>query len=114
MQKALTLSSGRAAQHLQSIEICTHGIVFLGTPHNGAKLAEWAGLCAKFMGKFKDMNAAILAVLEQESEVLRDTQDSFGQLLERRKYKASKIQITCFYEELAVVGIGMVTFLLSH
>ena len=62
----------------------------------------------KLVKIFKDANSDIIAVLERDSEVLRDTQDMFRQLLESRKNEGSKIHITCFYEELVVSAIGQV------
>lgn len=49
-----------------------------------------------------------MRTLERDSEVLRDTQDTFGQLLKVREGKGSGIQITCFFEENAVTGVGVV------
>jgi hypothetical protein len=90
------------------VERCTIGIVFLGTPHHGSDLASWAAVCAKIAKKFKDTNVEIVNTLKPESEVLRDTQDEFGQLLESRKNEGRKIQITCFYEELGMSVVGQV------
>ncbi|PVH99318.1 hypothetical protein DM02DRAFT_672735 [Periconia macrospinosa] len=42
-----------------------------------------------------------------ESEVLRDTQDAFGQLLRTREMHRNGIRITCFYEEKASFAVGM-------
>jgi hypothetical protein len=90
------------------VERHTVGIVFLGTPHHGSDLASWAAVCAKFAKKFGDTNVEIVNALKPHSEVLRDTQDEFGQLLESRKNEGRKIQITCFYEELATSVVGQV------
>jgi hypothetical protein len=103
------LSRSRSEAHLKQLERYTKGIIFFGTPHHGSDLAAWAAVCAKFVSRFKDTNLEILNVLRPESEVLRDTQDEFGQLLESRKYEDRKIHITCFYEELAMSVIGQVS-----
>jgi hypothetical protein len=108
VQKALSLSRSRSEAHLKQLERYTTGIVFLGTPHHGSDLAAWATVCGKLVKSFKDTNVDILNVLRPESEVLRDTQDEFGQLLESRKSEGRKINITCFYEELAMSIIGQV------
>jgi hypothetical protein len=110
VEKALSLSRSRSEAHLKQLEQYTIGIVFLGTPHHGSDLAAWAVVCAKFVSRFKDTNLEILNVLKPESEVLRDTQDEFGQLLESRKYEDRKIHITCFYEELAMSIVGQVSY----
>ena len=106
MQKTLNVSRERAEAHLRQIEICTRGIAFLGTPHNGADLASWAALCIKLVSTVRDANEAIVQTLRHESEVLQDTQDTFGQLLRIRQSQGTDIQITCFYEEKAVTALG--------
>lgn len=111
MEKALSLSLSRSEAHLKQLERHTIGIVFLGTPHHGSDLASWAAVCVKIAKKFKDTNLEIVNALKPESEVLRDTQDEFGQLLESRKNEGRKIQITCFYEELAMSVVGPVVLI---
>lgn len=81
----------------------------MGTPHNGSDLAAWAILCARLVSKFKDANVTILKTLERDSEALRDTQDAFGQLLRIREGQSSPIEVTCFYEEHALTGVGIVS-----
>lgn len=108
LQKALCLSRDRSEAHLRQFEICTAGITFLGTPHNGSDLAGWGVIATKFISKFKDANAEIVGSLERDSEVLRDTQDTFGQLLKIREGQGKGILITCFFEENAVTGVGLV------
>jgi hypothetical protein len=108
IQKALCISRDRSEFHLQRLEACTVGIAFLGTPHNGSDLAAWAVLCTKLINKLKDANVDILRTLESDSEVLRDSQENFGQLLKIRESQRSAIEISCFFEELAVTPVGMV------
>lgn len=109
VQKALSISRGRAGPHLTHVEASTAGIAFIGTPLNGSDLAAWAVLCARLVSKFKDANVNILKTLERESEVLRETQDAFGHLLRSRERQGRPIQVTCFYEELALTGVGIVS-----
>ncbi|OIW33576.1 hypothetical protein CONLIGDRAFT_184066 [Coniochaeta ligniaria NRRL 30616] len=108
VQRALSISRERAEPHLKSLEAATRGILFMGTPHNGSDLAAWAILCARVVSKFRDANVTILKTLERDSEPLRDTQDAFGQLLRIREGQNSPIQVTCFYEEHALTGVGNV------
>ncbi|KAM7213043.1 hypothetical protein V8F06_011597 [Rhypophila decipiens] len=108
IQKALTISRARAEPHLNSLEYSTRGIAFMGTPHNGSDLASWAVLGASLLSNFKDANVTILKTLERDSEILRDTQDAFGQLLRTREGQGRPIGVTCFFEEHALTGVGMV------
>jgi len=88
---------------------CTRGIVFLGTPHYGSGLAQWAERLAKAIGLLKQTNPQILAVLESDSEVLARIQDSFYVMIRSRAQdKLPPIEITCFFEELPLPVVGIV------
>jgi len=93
---------GRYA-HLQTIERSTVGICFLGTPHHGADLAKWGGFLADLVNVVKKMNSAPVDLLKRDSEMLRDVQDGFHNLLEKRKESDRRIEITSCYETLALV-----------
>ena len=83
--------------------------MFLGTPHHGSGLAQWAERLAKTIGVLKQTNPHILEVLESDSEVLARVQDGFHTMVRSRNLeRLQPIEITCFYEELPLVGIGIV------
>ncbi|PMD32818.1 hypothetical protein L207DRAFT_440216, partial [Hyaloscypha variabilis F] len=106
---ALIASRQRPERHLQNIFRCTRDIAFLGTPHSGADLAEWASKLAKSIGLLKQTNPQIIAVLETDSEVLARIQDNFHTMIRSRElHGLPPIGITCFYEELPLTGIGVV------
>ena len=104
------MSRQRPEAHLQNVVKCTRGIVFLGTPHHGAGLARWAERLAKSIGTIKETNPKILGVLRQESEVLARIQDGFHTMIRARNQEGHPpINITCFYEELPLPGVGLVS-----
>ncbi len=106
----MTAARQRPEKHLQSILHSTCGIIFLGTPHHGAGLAKWAEMLAKSIGLLKQTNPQILAVLESDSEVLARIQDSFHTMIRsQNKDGLQPIEITCFFEELPLLGIGVVS-----
>ena len=103
-------SRNSADAHLQNILECTYGIIFLGTPHSGSGLARWAQLSAKSIGLIKETNPKILEVLRADSEVLARIQADFHTMMRSRANNGHRpIAITCFYEELPLVGIGEVS-----
>ena len=60
------------------------------------------------------MNPEILKVLRQDSEVLARIQDNFHTMIRARTIKGLQpIEITCFYEELALPGIGVVSAIVN-
>ncbi|KAL2056045.1 hypothetical protein ABVK25_003687 [Lepraria finkii] len=106
-QDALLKSRGSADQHTQRILQQTQGIVFMGTPHCGSGLAEWAVVGSKFLQYFRRVNQGTLEILQQKSEVMgRIRQDFHTMLRGRDRNKEKEIAIICFYEELPVRAIG--------
>ncbi len=110
MIQALAMAQQRPERHLKQILHCTRGIIFLGTPHHGSGLARWAESLAKSIGLIKHTNPEILAVLRSESEVLERVQDGFHTMIRSRAQDGlPPIEITCFYEELPLPGVGVVS-----
>lgn len=93
-------------RHFNQIFNSTRGIVFLGTPHHGSGLSLWAERLAKSLGLVKQTNPEILSVLQSDSEV----QGAFHTMIRTRvQQNLPPIDITCFYEELPLPGIGLVS-----
>ncbi|KAF2497385.1 hypothetical protein BU16DRAFT_457660 [Lophium mytilinum] len=108
-EDALVQAGQRPEDHLRSILHSTHGIVFLGTPHHGSGLAQWAEQIARSIGVLKQTNPEIIAVLKRDSEVLARIQDGFHTMIRSRSKEGLRpIEITCFYEELPLPSIGEV------
>jgi hypothetical protein len=100
----------RPEKHLYSVLESTRGIVFLGTPHHGSALAQWAEMLAKSLGLIKQTTPEIVAVLKSDSEVLARIQESFHTMIRARNLnRLQPIEITCFFEELPLPGIGTVS-----
>ncbi|KAI9858313.1 MAG: hypothetical protein M1813_007588 [Trichoglossum hirsutum] len=108
-EDALLASRNSAEDHLQNILKYARGIIFLGTPHSGSGLAQWAQLLAKSIGLIEQANPQILETLQADSEVLARIQTDFHNMIRvRANNKDQHIDITCFYEELPLPGIGEV------
>jgi len=61
------------------------------------------------IGLLKQTNPKILAVLQSDSEVLERVQNGFHTMIRsRRQDGLPPIEITCFFEELPLPGIGIV------
>jgi hypothetical protein len=62
---------------------------------------------AKIASRFKHANTRILEVLKPDSEVLERIQSDFHRIIRGRAEKGERrIEITCFFEELRLPGIG--------
>lgn len=107
-EDALLSSRNSAEAHLQSIFKVTRGLIFLGTPHSGAALAKYGEAFLKSLGLLKKTTKEIIRVLTMESEVLARIQADFHTMIRGSAQTGTTMAITCFYEELPVLGIGMI------
>ncbi|KAK3896423.1 sesB-related regulatory [Staphylotrichum tortipilum] len=107
-EDALFTSRQRTEPHLHNILQSTRGIAFLGTPHHGSGLARWAELLSRSIGIIKQTNTQIVEVLKRDSEVLARIQDGFHTMVLARGKEGQRIEISCFFEELPLPGIGQV------
>ena len=65
---------------------------------------------AKAIGILKQTNAEILVVLKSNSEVLERVQNDFHTMIRSRGQDGlPPIEITCFFEELPLPGVGIVS-----
>lgn len=108
IEHALSYSRNAVERFLHQIEHYTAGIAFLGVPHCGADLGSWASFGTRMISVLKRANEDIVGVLEPGSEMLRMVENGFHRILRLRKDEGSEISITCFYEELRVIGVGEV------
>lgn len=108
----MLLSSRNSAEpHHRQILEATEGIIFMGTPHCGSQLADWAKIGTSMSKLVKRLNEDIVAVLQPDSEVLSRIQQEFHTMLRARKdANKPEIRISCFYEDLDTPGVGAVRY----
>lgn len=108
--EALIISRGAAEKHLNVILESTIAIAFMGTPHAGSSLADWAKILTGLSSVLRRTNKEIVNVLTPGSEVLANLQQEFHTMLNARRLKSqtTPLKIFCFFEELPVLGTGEV------
>lgn len=105
----LVSSKNSAEEHHRQILESTRCIAFMGTPHCGSQLADWAKVGTSMTKIVKRLNENIISVLQPDSEVLARIQQEFHTMLRARNDESKpKIKIVCFYEDLDTTGIGAV------
>ncbi|KAJ9493588.1 hypothetical protein H2202_010936 [Exophiala xenobiotica] len=87
---------------------CTNGIIFMGTPHMGSWMAEWAGLPATALGVIKSTNKSLLRVLETDDQLLESVQVRFVAMILELRENNRRLEVTCFFEELPLPVVGKV------
>ena len=109
IQQALLKSRVSADLFTQHILEHTRGILFMGTPHCGSGLAEWAVIGSRFFQHFRRVNQQTLEVLQQKSEVMARIRQDFHTMLRKwDQNKEREIAIICFHEELPMRAVGEV------
>lgn len=107
--QALLIARGAPHHYLKSLLESTIAIAFIGTPHVGSTKAGWASILTQLTNVLRQTNRNILSTLEPGSEVLANLQQEFHTMLDdRSRNRGSRMEIHCFYEEVAVVGVGNV------
>ncbi|KAJ6439194.1 cytochrome P450 [Purpureocillium lavendulum] len=106
-KEAVLLSRNNPEPHLRGLFDCTKGIVFMGTPHRGSWMADWAKIPASTLGIVKSTNRFLLKILETDDAYLQSVQDRFWSMIRELQMAGRVIEVTCFFEELPVAGVGI-------
>ena len=103
VKDALNISKTETT-HFCEILPATIGVLFLGTPHQGSKVASLGKIAFELSRiLLQNPNTKILRALEIDSEILERISRSFGQVL-----ASGKIKVHSFQEELDTKGAMIV------
>jgi hypothetical protein len=86
----------------------TKGIIFMGTPHIGSWMADWARLPASALGIIKSTNKSLLKILETDDQLLESVQGRFLAMIRDLRESNRRLEVACFFEELPLLGVGKV------
>ena len=106
LSKALLISKNDEKSHIRDIFDSAKAIAFLGTPHRGANLANWAAWLGTYTNIVKKTNQDIVNLLKPQSEVHDRINQDFHKMLLQAQPQRKPLEIVCFFEELPVKGIG--------
>jgi len=105
--KATVLASrNNPEEHLQDVFNSLVGIAFMGTPHRGSWMANWAGIPASALGIFKSANKSLLEILRTDDQLLKFIQEQFWSMVRALREGNRRFEVTCFFEELPLPVIG--------
>jgi pimeloyl-ACP methyl ester carboxylesterase len=105
---AILRSRNNPEVHLRGIFESTKGIIFMGTPHKGAWMADWAKIPVHALGLVKSTNKSLLDILQSDNQLLESLQVEFSGMIREREKDGKSIEVTCFFEELPFGNIGKV------
>ena len=107
-KEAILMSRNNPEAHLRSIFDCVRGIAFMGTPHKGSWMSDWAKIPAGALGLVKSTNKSLLKILETESPLLESIQLRFLAMIRELRESGRRLEITCFFEELPLTMVGKI------
>jgi protein SERAC1 len=104
---AILLSRDDPEGLLQNIFNSVHGVAFMGTPHRGRWMSDWARIPPAALGLATPEYTSLFSVLETDEEQLNAIQSRFSAMIEEPAC-VGRIVVACFYEELPVPGVGFI------
>ncbi|KAJ2977210.1 hypothetical protein NUW58_g7879 [Xylaria curta] len=107
-KEAILQSRNNPERHLRDLFENVVGVIFMGTPHEGSWMADWAKLPAHALGLFKSTNKSLLQVLQTNNQLLQSIQRNFLHMVRELREDSRRFEITCFFEELPLEGVGRV------
>ncbi|KAK3896916.1 Alpha/Beta hydrolase protein [Staphylotrichum tortipilum] len=107
-KEAILLSRNNPELHLCRMFECIKGVIFMGTPHKGTWMANWAKIQASAIGLVKSTNKSLLEVLETNNQYLESIQSRFMAMLREQREGGRPLGVTCFLEELPLPVAGQV------
>jgi protein SERAC1 len=110
-KRAILLSRNRRDDQRDPLRFLfesTKGIIFMGTPHQGAWMAKWANIPAHAVGLVKSTNRSLLEILQSSNQFLQSIQDDFWSMIRQHCQGDKPIEVTCFYEELPMPVAGLI------
>lgn len=107
-KEAILLSRNNPEPHLRGLFDYTKGIVFMGTPHRGSWMADWAKIPASALGLAKSTNKLLLEILETDNQLLGSIQIRFLSMIRELREAGRRLEVTCFFEELPMPVVGKI------
>jgi hypothetical protein len=107
-KQAILSSRNNPDAHLRNVFNCTKGVIFMGTPHKGSWMADWAKISASALGLVKSTNKSLLEILRADNQLLEAIQIGFWSMIRELQGNSRRVEVTCFFEELPLPVVGKV------
>ncbi|KAH7231615.1 Alpha/Beta hydrolase protein [Fusarium redolens] len=107
-KEAILLSQNNPNRTLQDLFTHIRGIVFIGTPHKGSWMADWARIPAAALGIVKSTNKSLLKILEPDDKFLESINIRFLAMMRGQRKEGRQLEVACFFEELPLPIVGKV------
>ncbi|GIJ85684.1 hypothetical protein Asppvi_004545 [Aspergillus pseudoviridinutans] len=107
-KEAILRSRHNPDAHLRGVFNCTKGVIFMGTPHKGSWMADWAKISASALGLVKSTNKSLLDLLRTDNQLLEAIQVDFWSMIRELRESGRRLEVICFFEELPLPVVGKV------
>ncbi|EFX04723.1 nb-arc and ankyrin domain containing protein [Grosmannia clavigera kw1407] len=105
---AILRSRNNAEDHLHGVFDCVKGVVFMGTPHRGAWMADWAKIPVSALAVGKTANTKLLDILQRDNQLLESIQSDFVGMVRELQQSGRRFEVVCFFEEIPLPVFGKV------
>ncbi|KAF2011215.1 hypothetical protein BU24DRAFT_397585 [Aaosphaeria arxii CBS 175.79] len=93
---------------IKSISQKIIGMVFLGTPFYGSKIAGWADVARRIFNLVQRTDQTTLRNLTLDSKELKDLRFGFPEIVRQRNQTADKLAVVFFFEQKATGKVWIV------
>ena len=83
---------------INSIARMIKGMIFLGTPFHGSKIAGWGEVVRRIFQLVKETDQNTLKYLKPDSKELKDLRLGFPEVIRKRNQSPAKIAVVFFFE----------------
>ncbi|RCI15366.1 hypothetical protein L249_6755 [Ophiocordyceps polyrhachis-furcata BCC 54312] len=97
----------KAGHDLKEMVDDTHGIIFLGTPHQGAAASTAGAIAASFLAGVLGSDTTLLLSLRSHQKQLSRLDERFGQCMREKEDGRKKTRLVCFSEAKPSWVFGM-------
>ncbi|KAI4860266.1 hypothetical protein F4820DRAFT_118408 [Hypoxylon rubiginosum] len=98
-EQAVLWSRNNPEEHLRDVFDSFKGIVFMGTPHRGTRMAGWAR---------NSTNKTLLSLLREDDALLKVLRTQFALMMRELRESGRRVEAICFYEEFGTSGVGII------
>jgi protein SERAC1 len=95
-KEAILQSRDNPEAHLRDIFDCVKAVIFMGTPHRGSWMADWAKIPSRALGLVKSTNKSLLDILDTNDQFLESIQVKFWSLIRGVRESGRRLEVVCF------------------
>lgn len=105
-KRAILTARNHPDARFRDIFSSLRGIIFLGTPHFGSWIADWARIPISAISRFKSANTSLIDILQTDDQQLESLNVDFMGMIREQRESGRELGIYCFFEGRKTPVVG--------